>query len=72
MHICKKKVLKLLVDAGTPYSVEDVRNVCAGVSGANSDFRSQFGPANNPKEVAIKLPRESIDDTITQKIDSCK
>ena len=69
MHVARQRVRLILSNAGTPYSLEEVK-LCATVEGAMWDFRSTFGKAS--QEMAIKLPREAVKADTLAAIDSCE
>ena len=70
LHLARHPLCAILSSACTPYTLEDIRKLCAKVEGANSDFRSHFGKPT--QEMAIKLPREAVNAKILAIIDSCK
>ena len=69
IHIHRGEVLNALTAAGTPYSLANLKTVCA-VPGASADFRSDFG--NKQRELSIKIPRDEVDEDNLKVIDSCK
>ncbi len=54
----RRQEAKFLADAGTPYSLENMRKICVKLGlEATADFRSIF---KNGQETAMKIPRSKV------------